>query len=73
MYRPQRAWEMGVLISFWVGLSESVNDKWLGWTPPVSIFRVPVYLFFLAACVWSCFSWTGPDQVTPTLSVCTNL
>lgn len=28
---------------------------------------------FLAACVWSCFSWTGPDQVTPTLSVCTNV
>eukprot|EP00903_Cladosiphon_okamuranus_P016315 g15047.t1 len=34
MYRPQRAWEMGVLISFWVGLSESVNEKWVGWKSP---------------------------------------
>ncbi|CAM9110880.1 unnamed protein product [Scytosiphon promiscuus] len=33
MYRPQRAWEMEMLVRFWVWVSESANERWLGWTP----------------------------------------
>ncbi|CAN0090799.1 unnamed protein product [Pylaiella littoralis] len=32
MYHPRRAWEMQVLIDFWVWVSESVNARYLGWT-----------------------------------------
>ncbi|CAM9376133.1 unnamed protein product [Ectocarpus sp. 4 AP-2014] len=34
MYRPRRAWEVEALIALWVGLSELVNSRWLGWSTP---------------------------------------
>ncbi|CAM9820215.1 unnamed protein product [Ectocarpus sp. 12 AP-2014] len=34
MYRPRRAWEIEALIALWVGLSELVNSRWLGWSTP---------------------------------------
>lgn len=37
MYHPRRAWEMQVLIDFWVWVSESVNARYLGWTSLVSL------------------------------------
>ena len=66
MYHPRCTWETKWSVNFWVGVSENVNERWLGWTPPVStiwfvssvlllVLVLLCFLFGLSSCSFYLF------------------